>query len=44
MFTPLHWRRRFISANTIGFRKGEALQKLCNTFPIRQDIALLSSS
>ncbi len=39
MFTPLYWHRRVISANTIDFGEGEALQTLCNAFPIRQDIA-----
>jgi hypothetical protein len=33
-----YWRRRFISANTIGFGEGEALQKFCYALPIRQDI------
>jgi hypothetical protein len=34
-----YWRRRVISANTIGFGEGEALQKIRNALPIRQDIA-----
>jgi hypothetical protein len=34
-----HWRRRVISANTIGFREVEALQKVCTALPICQDIA-----
>jgi hypothetical protein len=38
---PIFWRRRAISANTIGGEKkeGEALPKICNAVPIRQDIA-----
>ncbi len=28
-----------VSANIIGFGEGEALQKICNALPIRQDIA-----
>jgi hypothetical protein len=35
----MYWRRRVISAKTTGLREGEALQKICNTLPIRQDIA-----
>jgi hypothetical protein len=27
-----------VSANTIGFGEGEALPKICNALPIRQDI------
>ncbi len=34
-----YWSRRIISANTIEVGEGEALQKIFNTFPIRQDIA-----
>jgi hypothetical protein len=36
-----YWRRRVISANTIGFGEGEgeALPKIRNALPIRQDIA-----
>jgi hypothetical protein len=34
-----YWRKRIISANTIGFGEGEALQKIRNALPIRQDIA-----
>jgi hypothetical protein len=34
-----YWRRHIISANTIGFGEGEALQKMCNALPIHQDIA-----
>jgi hypothetical protein len=34
-----YWRRRVISANTIGFGEGEALQKICTALPILQDIA-----
>jgi hypothetical protein len=33
-----YWRRRVISANTIGFGEGEALQRICNASPIRHDI------
>jgi hypothetical protein len=35
----VYWRRRVISTNTIGFGDGEALQKIRNALPIRQDIA-----
>jgi hypothetical protein len=38
-FTPIYWRRHFISANTIGFGDREALPKIRNALPIRQDIA-----
>jgi hypothetical protein len=34
-----YWRRRVISANTIGFGEVEALQKICNASPFRHDIA-----
>ncbi len=37
--TPIYWRRRVISANIIGLGEGEALQKMCYTFPIRHNIA-----
>jgi hypothetical protein len=34
-----YWPRGVFSANTIGFGEGEALQKIFNALPIRQDIA-----
>jgi hypothetical protein len=34
-----YWRRRVASANTIGIGEVEALQKIRNALPIRQDIA-----
>jgi hypothetical protein len=34
-----YWRRRVISANTIGCGEGEDLQKIRNALPIRQNIA-----
>ncbi len=34
-----NWRRCVISANTVGFGKGEALQQIRNALPIHQDIA-----
>jgi hypothetical protein len=34
-----YWRRHVISANTIGFREGEAFQKIRNALPSCQDIA-----
>jgi hypothetical protein len=34
-----YWRRRVISVITIGFGEGEAIQKICNISPIRQDNA-----
>jgi hypothetical protein len=34
-----YWRRRVVSANTIGTGEVEALQKIRNALPIRQDIA-----
>jgi hypothetical protein len=39
MSTPIYWRRHVISAKTIGFGEGDALPKICNALPIRQDIA-----
>ena len=36
---PIYWRRRVISANTIGCGEGEARQKICNALSIRRDIA-----
>jgi hypothetical protein len=39
MVTPIYGHRLAISANTISFGEGKALQKICNTFLIRQDIA-----
>jgi hypothetical protein len=32
-----YWRRRIISANTIGFGEGVALQKICIALSVRQD-------
>jgi hypothetical protein len=32
MVPPIFWLRHVISANTIGFGEGEALQKLHNAF------------
>jgi hypothetical protein len=33
-----YWRRLIISANTIGFGEGEALQKIFSALPIPQEI------
>jgi hypothetical protein len=38
MVAPIYWRRRVISTNTIGLGEGDALQKIHNALPIRQDI------
>jgi hypothetical protein len=32
MVTPLYWRRHVVSANTIGFGGGEALEKFATLF------------
>jgi hypothetical protein len=39
MVAPIYWRSHVISAITIGLGEGEALPKICNALPIRQDIA-----
>jgi hypothetical protein len=39
MVAPIYWRRRVISANTIGLGEEDALQKIRSALPIRQDIA-----
>jgi hypothetical protein len=41
MVPPIFWLRHVISANTIGFGEGEALQKLHNALPFPQRYHLL---
>jgi hypothetical protein len=38
MVAPIYWDRHVISANTIGFGEGEALQQIRNALPIPPDI------
>jgi hypothetical protein len=36
-YPPICWRGHVISANTISFGEGDALQEILNVLPVRQD-------